>query len=103
LKIKKADKVKVISGKDRGKIGSVLKVFPREGKIIVEKVHVVKKHKKKTRNQKDPGGIVLVESPISCSKVMVVCASCGKSTRVGFQIIDGKKKRICRKCKAVLD
>jgi large subunit ribosomal protein L24 len=103
MKIKKGDTVKIISGKDRGKLSKVLSVLGDSDRVVVEKVNVAKIHKKQTGNQKDPGGIIEVERPISISKVMVVCPSCNKSTRVGWKISKDKKVRICKKCKNVLD
>ena len=103
MKVKKGDQVKVISGKDRGKISKVLAVLGKEGKVVVEKVNVAKKHKKQTGNQKDPGGIIELESPIDISNIMAICPSCNKSIRVGYKIVEGKKVRICKKCKSVLD
>lgn len=103
MKIKKGDKVKVISGKDNGKMGKVISVLRDKDKVVVEKVNIVKKHKKKTGDQKDPGGIISFEAPINISNVMLVCSSCNKPTRLGFTIKDKKKKRICKKCNGSLD
>ena len=103
MKIKKGDTVRVLSGKDRGKIGKVLSVLKGRGRVVVEKVNKVKKHKKQSGDQKDPGGIVEVEAPIDVSKVMVVCPSCSKPTRVGYKVTKDKKVRICKKCKGLLD
>lgn len=95
--------MKVISGKDRGKIGTVSMVLRKSGKIVVEKVNVVKKHKKQTGEQKDQGGIIEVESPIPQGKVMIVCSKCNKPTRIGYKKQTDKKVRICKKCDKVLD
>lgn len=103
MKVKLKDTVKILSGKDRGKTGKVLRVFRKTNKIVVEKVHVVKKHKKQTNKQTDPGGIIEVESPVSLSKVLVVCPSCGKATRIAYTKKEDKKVRICKKCNEVLD
>ena len=101
LHVKKDDTVKIISGDDRGKTGKVLEVSPKEGKIIVEGLNLVKKHVK-PRKMGDQGGIVEAESAIYASKVQVVCPKCGKGTRVAHKIEDGKKSRICKKCGAEL-
>ena len=98
LHVKKDDTVKIISGDDRGKTGKVLEVSPKEGKIIVEGLNLVKKHVK-PRKMGDQGGIVEAESAIYASKVQVVCPSCKKATRVGHTILkDGKKQRVCKHC-----
>lgn len=100
-KIKKKDIVVVISGKDKGKKGEVIKVLPKEDKIIVSKVNIVKKHTKPT--QTDPGGIKEIEKPIHICKVKLICPKCGKPTRVGFTFLpDGKKVRYCKKCKEMI-
>lgn len=98
MKIKTGDTVKILSGKDRGKTGKVLTVLHDDEKIIVEKVNVVKKHKKQTGDQKDFEGIVEVEAPVSASKVMVVCTGCSKPTRVRFKVGKEGKERVCAKC-----
>jgi large subunit ribosomal protein L24 len=95
--IKKKDKVIILSGKDKGKKGDVLDVFPEKGKVIVAKVNFVKRHTKPT--QKDSGGIREKEAPISISKVMLLCPKCSNASRPKFdKLSDGKKIRICRKC-----
>ncbi len=99
MNIKKDDKVVVLSGKDKGKQGKVLVVNPKAGKVIVEGVNVATKHQK-ARQQGQEGGIIKVETPIYASKVQLVCPKCGKNTRVGHKIADGKKTRVCKKCGA---
>lgn len=97
LNIKKKDKVVVLSGKDKGKQGEVLKVYPKEKKVLVAKINFVKKHTKPT--QTDAGGIREKEAPIAMSKVMLVCQKCSQPSRPKFdKLSDGKKIRICRKC-----
>lgn len=103
MRIRKGDLVKVISGKDRGKTGKVQAVLRKENKVFVEKVNIVKKHKKQTGGQKDPGGIIEIELPIDSSNVMVICSSCNKPTRIGFAIEREGKVRVCKKCNAKLD
>ena len=99
MKIKKDDKVVVLSGKDKGKQGKVIKADPKAMKVIVEGVNVATKHQK-PRKQGEEGGIFKVETPIYTSKVQLVCPKCGKATRVGHKIADGKKLRVCKKCGA---
>jgi len=97
MNIKKRDTVLVISGNERGKKGRVLKVFPKQDRVVVEGVHVVKKHQrpKKTGEQ---GQIVEIPAPIHASNVKLVCPHCGKPTRVGHKETKGEKHRICKKC-----
>ena len=99
MNIKKDDKVVVLSGKDKGKQGKVLIADPKAGKVIVEGVNVATKHQK-PQKQGQEGGIIKVETPIYVSKVQLVCPKCGKGTRVGHKIADGKKVRVCKKCGA---
>jgi large subunit ribosomal protein L24 len=98
IKIHKNDMVKVLSGRDRGKTGKVLKVLIDRNRALVEKVNVIKAHVKQT--QKNPqGGIVEREASIAVSNLLVVCSSCNKPTRVGWKILENKKKvRVCKKC-----
>ena len=101
--IKKDDKVKVLAGKDKGKIGKVLKVDRKKGKILVEKINIVKRHSKPTQQNRQ-GGIVEKEMPIQWSNVMVMCGKCVKPARVKIQRLeDGKKIRACVKCDEALD
>jgi large subunit ribosomal protein L24 len=101
--VKTGDTVVLLTGDDkyRGKEGKVLAVSPKEGKVIVEGINVVKKHVK-PRKAGDPSGIIETESAIYASKVQVVCPKCKKPTRVGHKIVDGAKERICKKCGATL-
>ena len=102
MTVKKGDNVVVITGKDKGKTGKVLEVFPNDNKVLVDGVNVVTKHKK-ARTQNEKSEIVKVSAPIEASNVMVVCAVCGKATRVAHGEVEGKKVRICKKCSASLD
>lgn len=96
-KIKKKDIVLVIAGKDKGKKGEVLKILPKEERIIVSKINIVKKHVRPTQTQ--PGGIREIEQPIHISNVMLVCPKCTQPTRVKIDFLpEGKKVRICKKC-----
>ena len=101
LKIKKNDKVVVLSGKDKGKSGKVLGTVPSERKVVVEGINVVTCHIK-PRKQGETGGIVQREAAMYASKVQVVCPKCGKGTRVAHKIADGKKSRVCKHCGAEL-
>ncbi|MEW5807252.1 MAG: 50S ribosomal protein L24 [Acidobacteriota bacterium] len=99
LKIRKNDTVKVIAGKERGKQGKVLKVFPKERTAIVEGINFFKRHTRANPSRNIKGGILEKEGPIHISNLMVICSECGKVVRVGHRILDdGKKIRICRKC-----
>ena len=96
--VKTGDTVVVLSGKDKGKKGAVLAVSPKEGKVIVEKVNMVKKHVK-PRRMGEPGGIIEAEGAMYACKVQLVCPRCKKPTRVGHKLFeDGTKARICVKC-----
>ena len=98
LKIKKGDRVRVLTGKDRGKTGNVTRVLPTAGKLIVDGVNVAKKHQKATKATMQ-GGIIDKDMPIPVANVAILCPSCGKPTRVGYQIDgDGTKVRVCKKC-----
>ena len=100
MSIKKDDLVVVLSGKDKGKQGKVLRVIPKESKVVVEKVNVVSRHTK-PRRQGEEGGILKKEAPIYASKVMRVCPKCNKPTRAAHTVLaDGKKVRVCKKCGA---
>ena len=101
MKIRKDDKVVVLSGRDKGKEGKVLSADPKNGKVIVEGVLVAYRHQK-PRKQGEEGGIIRRETPIYASKVMLVCPKCGKPTRVGHTVVDGKKVRACKKCGAAI-
>jgi large subunit ribosomal protein L24 len=97
MKIKKGDRVKVLSGKDRGKQGEVMRAIPSQGKVIVEGVNRVKKNQRQTRATMQ-GGIIDKDMPVPVSSVAVVCSTCG-ATRVGFRVDEqGRKVRVCKKC-----
>jgi large subunit ribosomal protein L24 len=101
MNIKTNDTVIVLSGKDKGKKGKVISADPKSLKVIVEGVNVAQKHQK-PRKQGEEGGIIKKETPIYASKVMLVCPKCGKPTRIGHVIVDGKKSRACKKCGAAM-
>jgi len=101
--IKKDDFVTIIAGKDRGKQGKVLRVFPQEGRLTVERVNMVKRHTRPTR-QMQQGGIIEREGKLHISNVMLICSKCERGVRVGHRILEDKKKvRICRQCGELLD
>lgn len=102
FKVKKDDLVKVICGKERGKKGKILAVFPAENRLIVEKMNMIKKHMK--ADQSGKGGIVEKEAKINASNVMVICVKCDRAVRVGRKRLDdGKNVRICKQCGEILD
>jgi large subunit ribosomal protein L24 len=102
MKIRKGDKVVVLSGKDRGREGNVVFAYPDKGRVIVDGANVAKKHQKPTKSTQQ-GGIIDKEMPIDVSNVAVVCPSCNKPTRIGYRFEpDGDKVRICRKCEGDL-
>ena len=99
LKIKKNDTVIVLSGDDKGKTGVVKQAMPKENKVIVEGINMVKRHTKPS--QTNPGGIISKEAAINASNVAIVHD--GKATKVGYKVVDGKKVRVARKTGAVID
>jgi large subunit ribosomal protein L24 len=102
--IKKNDQVHVMSGKDRGKTGKVLKVFPDKHRAIVEGLNFVQKHTRPNPQKNIKGGILPKEASIHLSNLMVVCKRCNKHARVGFSVMqDGRKVRVCKKCNELLD
>jgi large subunit ribosomal protein L24 len=102
-KLKKNDKVKVIAGKDSGKIGKVLKVDRKKQRILVENINIVKRHRRPSAQNKQ-GGILEGEAMLDWSNVMLMCNKCVKPVRVKMQKLDdGKKVRVCRKCNEQID
>ena len=97
MKIKKGDTVLIISGKDRGRKGKILEVFPKENRILVEGINLRKKHQRPRRTG-EKGQIVELPASIDIANVKLICPKCGKATRVGYKISGGKKYRICKKC-----
>lgn len=101
--IKKDDKVKIITGKDKGKIGKVLQVDRKKDRLLVENINVVKRHTRPSAQNRQ-GGIVESEAPISWSNAMLMCNKCLSPIRIQMkQLDDGKKVRVCRKCSEVID
>ncbi len=103
IHIKRDDKVKVIAGKDKGKIGKVLKVVRKDDRLLVENVNFVKRHARPSAQSKQ-GGIIEKEAPIHWSNVMLMCNKCMQPARVKMQDLeDGGKVRVCKKCSEVID
>ncbi len=102
FKIKAGDKVVVIAGKDKGKVGKVLKVLPEEERVIVEGVRIVKKHLRPSQKYPE-GGIIEKEAPIHISNVMLIDPKTNKPTRVGIKFVDGKKVRYAKRSGEVID
>lgn len=103
-KIKKNDNVKILSGRDEGKTGKVLKVFPVKGTAIVENINFVKKATRPNPNRNIKGGIIQKEAEIQISNLMLICSDCNRPTRVGLKRLENNKSvRVCRKCGAMMD
>jgi len=101
MKIIKGDKVQILIGKDKGRSGEVLVSYPKKNEVLVKDINKYKKHVKSTKDQK--GGIIEKNKAIMVCKVALICPSCQKPTRVGYQIDkSGEKYRICKKCKALI-
>lgn len=101
--VRSGDQVLVIAGKDKGKKGKVVRVLPDKGRVVVEGVNIVKKHRRPTRNVMQ-GGILEEAAPIDASNVMLVCRSCGAPARTGAKFLeDGRKVKVCRRCGEVVD
>ena len=102
MKIKQGDTVLVKSGKSAGTSGKVMESIPKKGKIIIEGVNIVKRHRKATSQRKE-SGIIEKPAPIDVSNVMLMCPKCKMPTRVGYSVVDGTKKRMCKKCHKSFD
>jgi len=102
MKIRRNDSVLVIAGKDRGKTGKVLRALPRENRVVVEGVNMIKKHVR-PRPGVAQAGIITTEAPIHVSNVMLLCTKCQRPTRVGFHFMEDRKVRICKRCGEVID
>lgn len=103
IQLKKDDKVKVIAGKDKGKVGKVLKVNRKKNRLLVENINIVKRHTKPNAQNRQ-GGILESEAPIHWSNVMLMCSKCIEPVRVKHKLLDdGKKVRICSKCNEIID
>ncbi len=103
VRLKKNDRVKVITGKDKGKEGKIIRRIPERDLIVVEGVNMVSRHVRATQTNPQ-SGIIKQEAPIYASKAMLVCPQCGKATRVGTSFLEsGKKVRVCKKCGEIID
>jgi large subunit ribosomal protein L24 len=101
--IKVDDKVKILVGKDRGKIGKVLKLNKKKNRILVENINIIKRHQRPSAQHRQ-GGIIETESPIHLSNVMLMCNKCVSPIRIKMKRLeDGKKMRVCRKCNEIID
>ena len=101
--VRRGDTVAVIAGRERGKRGKVLRVLPEAGRVIVEKINMMKKHQRPTQKLRQ-GGIIEREAPLSLSNVLLVCARCDKPSRSGVTVLgDGRKVRVCRRCGETID
>lgn len=102
--IRKNDKVKVLSGKEAGRQGKVIKIFTDKGKALVERINMVKRHTKPGGKVGQQGGIIEKEAPLSLAKLMLVCPKCSKPSRVGIKQLDsGERVRVCKKCSEQID
>lgn len=102
MRVKKDDTVLVLTGKDNGRTGKVLRAIPSEGRVVVDGVNIQKRHKK-ARSAKTTSAIVDQAGPIDASNVLVVCPACGRATRVAYKEENGVKVRVCKKCGKTLD
>jgi large subunit ribosomal protein L24 len=98
MKVKKGDQVLIIAGKDKGRTGKIMKALPKDMKILVEGINLKKKHVR-PRKEGEKGQVVDIPAPLDVSNIKLICPKCGKAARVGYEIKDGNKKRICKKCK----
>lgn len=103
LHVKTSDRVVVIAGKDKGKIGNIKKVDRKNGRVVVEGANMVTKSQKPQPAAGIQGGLIKMEAPLDASNVMIVCPACEKATRAAQKVIDGKKVRVCKKCGEQLD
>ncbi|MBO8430338.1 50S ribosomal protein L24 [Spirochaetes bacterium] len=103
MRVKNGDRVVVIAGKDKGKIGNIKKVMPSDNKVVVEGANMVTKAQKPQPMAGIQGGLIKLEAPLDASKVMIVCPACEKPTRIKHDVVDGKKVRVCKKCGEQLD
>jgi len=104
-KIKRGDTIEVISGRDKGARGEVLRVLPSESRLVVKGINVRKKHQRQVQSggRTMTPGIIQFEAPIAIGNVMLVCPKCGKAARVGVTRESGKSQRVCKRCQAIVD
>jgi large subunit ribosomal protein L24 len=103
LQVRSGDRVMVIAGKDKGKIGNVKKANPETAEVVVEGANMVTKAQKPNPMAGIQGGLIKIEAPLNASKVMIVCPNCEKPTRIKHDVVNGKKVRVCKKCGEQLD
>ena len=101
MRLKKGDKVKVLSGKDKGRQGAVERVYPKQNKVLIAEVNIYKKHIPKSE-KKPEGGVLELPRRINVSNVMLICPKCAKTTRIGYRLNENKKERICKKCSKII-
>jgi large subunit ribosomal protein L24 len=103
MRLKKDDKVKVVTGKDKGKIGKVIKIDRDHGRVLVENINIIKRHSRPSAQNRQ-GGIIEREAFVHISNVMLMCSKCMEPVRVGAKVLeDGKKVRVCKRCSEILD
>ena len=103
MRIKRGDTVQVITGKDRGKTGKVLQVYPDKHRVLVESVNFIMRHTRQTRSNVQ-GGVIQKEAPVDASNVVLLCSRCGQPTRVARKRLDdGRTMRVCKKCGEMMD
>lgn len=102
LHVKKGDTVKVLAGKDKGKTGRVMLAFPQAGRVMVERINLIKRHQRPTQRLAK-GGIIEKENPLNVSNVMLICTRCKEPTRVKHETVEGRSIRVCRKCNEQID
>ncbi|MDD2558345.1 MAG: 50S ribosomal protein L24 [Desulfuromonadaceae bacterium] len=103
LHVKKGDLVQVMAGKEKGKQGKVVRVFPAKARLTVENLNIVKRHTRPSQTNQE-GGIVEKEAPMAAANVMLVCSSCNQPSRTGIRVLeDGKRARFCKKCNEIVD
>lgn len=101
VKLKKGDQIIVTSGKDKSRKGGIEEIFPKKQTVLIPGINMYKKHVKKT--EKTEGGIIEFAKPLHISKIALLCPECGKKTRVGYTLVENTKKRVCKKCKKIID
>jgi len=101
MKLKKGDQVLIIKGKDRGKVGKITKALPKENRVIIEGLNLVKKNIK-PRREGEKGKIIEIPRPVSISNVKLICSNCLKPTRIGYKFEGQKKYRYCKKCQKLI-
>ena len=99
MKVKKGDQVLIISGKDKGRTGKVTRALPKDRMILVEGINLKKKHVR-PKKEGEKGQVVDIPAALDVSNIKLICPKCGKAIRVAYEIKDGIKKRICKKCKS---